>query len=108
MMTTRSLSRATLVVIASLGFLTSGYASEFSEHLRNDPTAIPRPKSTIGPMDSEVTRSLRTPGEVDVYATPICSYDTFYWNTIYACDPAHQGRQDFENRGSDREISSPN
>ena len=101
MLATKSLSRAALIVIASLGFLTTSHADEFIDHLRNDPTAIQRPKSTIGPMESEVTRSLRGGGQVDIYATPTCSYDTYYWNTIYACDPAHQGRPDYDNRGLD-------
>lgn len=102
MLAIKSLSRAALVMVASLGFLTSGHADSFSDHLRNDPTAIQRPLSTVEPMESEVTRSLREPGEVNVYATPICSYDSYYWNTIYACDPAHQGRRDYEDRGSDK------
>lgn len=68
----------------------------FFERLRTDPTAIPRPHSSVMPPESEVTRSLR----VQDYPsqTPYCSYDSYYWNTIYACDPAHQGLPQFEGR----------
>ena len=92
--------RALLIVTASLGFMAIGHAEPFSDRLKTDPTAIARPKSTVMPVVSEITRSLRTPEELNIYATPICSYDVFYWNTIYACDPAHQGRPEYENRGS--------
>ena len=101
MLARKGLLRATLVFTASLGLLAVGHADPFGDRLKNDPTAIARPKNTVIPMESEVTRSLRVPGEPDIYATPICSYDVYYWNTIYACDPAHQGRPEFENRGSD-------
>lgn len=96
----KSLISTTLFVAASLGFMAVGHADPFGDRLKTDPSAIARPNSTLMPMESEITRSLRVPGEPDPYATPICSYDVYYWNTIYACDPAHQGRPEFENRGS--------
>lgn len=96
----KSLISTTLVVAASLGFMAVGHADPLGDRLKTDPSAIARPNSTLMPMESEITRSLRVPGESDPYATPICSYDVYYWNTIYACDPAHQGRPEFENRGS--------
>jgi hypothetical protein len=94
------LTRASLIATAILGFMAVGHADPFSDRLKTDPTAIARPNSTIMPMESEITRSLRAPGEPDPYATPICSYDVYYWNTIYACDPDHQGRPNYSDHGS--------
>ena len=44
--------------------------------------------------EPEFTGSIRPPMTQEGVST--CSYDTFYWNTIYACDPEHQGLPDYK------------
>lgn len=89
----KHLKTIVLVSVSSLSLVQMAHADEFSDRLRNDPTAVPRRGILQQPMtDPEITRSLRQ--GTDESNTPMCSYDLHYWNTIYACDPAHQGLPD--------------
>ena len=87
-----------LVSLSSLSLIQMAHADAFSDRLRTDPTAVPRQGTyQRNFMEPEITRSLSAaPGESN---TPMCSYDTYYWNTIYACDPAHQGLPDYSDHG---------
>lgn len=89
----KKLKTLLFVSVGTLCIAQIAHADEFSERLKTDPTAVPRAGTYQRPvMDPEVTRSLSsTPGES---TTPMCSYDVYYWNTIYACDPEHQGLPD--------------
>jgi hypothetical protein len=97
----KHLKAIVLVSISSFSLVQMAHADAFSDRLRNDPTAVPRQRTVQQPMtEPEITRSLRQgTGESN---TPMCSYDMYYWNTIYACDPAHQGLPDRD--GHDDQI----
>jgi hypothetical protein len=82
--------RLTAVVLTGLAGLTSfAYADAFSDRLRTDPTAIPRPPVSRQMLSEPVyTESLRAPAGTVVLPQTF-SYDSFYWNTIYACSPEY-------------------
>jgi hypothetical protein len=85
------------LIVLGLGMLVTSismaHADQYTDRLRTDPTAIQRPRAPQSIMtEPQYTGSLKK--------TPIieqgfnkCSYESYYWNTIYACDPAHQGNE---------------
>ncbi len=89
MLCKNKLELGALILITTLGFSVHANADPYSERLQSDPTAINRPgTSKMMPREPEFTGSLRTPS-LEHQLTQKCSYDTYYWETIYACDPAH-------------------
>jgi len=99
--------RLTAYVLTSLTGLTSfAYADAFSDRLRTDPTAIQRPPVSREMLAEPLyTESLRAPsGTVALPQT--CSYDTFYWNTIYACSPEYNPLF-IENQKKDNRSDQP-
>ena len=91
-----SLLGIAFIAVAATGSALWAQSDPFLERLRTDPSAIPRPHASGMPPETEVTRSLRSQDRP--YQTPYCSYDAYYWNTIYACDPARQGLPQYEGR----------
>ena len=85
------------LMVLGLGLLATSipiaHADQYTDRLRTDPTAIQRPRAPQTMMNEpQYTGSLKkTP--VMEQGVNKCSYDTYYWNTIYACDPDHQGNE---------------
>ena len=84
------LNLSAIAAAAFIGLTSYASADMLSDHLKNDPSAINR-STTNNPnvkllRDPEYTGSLRVEGATRAL-TAVCSYDTFYWNTIYACNP---------------------
>ena len=83
-----SLALATLI-----GGISIAQADMYTDRMKADQSA----KSKSQPQmieEPEFTGSIRPPMTQE--GVPTCSYDTFYWNTIYACDPEHQGLPDYK------------
>jgi len=81
-----------LAFVILTGFTSYASADPLSDRLRNDPSLIDR-STTNNPNflhagEPEFTGSLKNPGEQQML-TSKCSYDSFYWETIYACNPAY-------------------
>jgi hypothetical protein len=91
-----------MIATAFVGLTSMAHADIFSERLKNDPTAIHRPKPQTYGEEPMFTGSMKKKS-VEQPSTDLCSYDTFYWNTIYACDPEHQGNTDFSKSHGDRD-----
>jgi hypothetical protein len=89
----RKISLIALGVGILAASITTAHADQYTDRLKTDPTAIKRPLATQPMMtEPQYTGSLkRTP--IMEQGFNKCSYDAFYWNTIYACDPAHQGNE---------------
>jgi hypothetical protein len=83
----RAAQKLTLIVAAACGLSAFAYADAFSDHLRTAPSAIDRPMQNRM-AEPEYTGSFRT-NPMQPQLTKRCSYDTYYWGTIYACDPTH-------------------
>jgi len=84
------LNLSAMAAAALIGLTSYASADMLSDRLKNDPSAINR-STTNNPnvkllRDPEYTGSLRVEGATHAL-TAVCSYDTFYWNTIYACNP---------------------
>jgi hypothetical protein len=86
-----------------VGLTSAAHADFFSERLKHDPTAIQRPKPAQPYGEEPMYTGTMRKKNVENPATDLCSYDTFYWNTIYACDPEHQGLTDFTKSHGDRD-----
>ena len=85
------------LIVLGLGMLTASismaHADQYTDRLRTDPTAIQRPRATQPVMtEPQYTGSLKKTPIMDQGFNK-CSYDMFYWNTIYACDSSHQGNE---------------
>ena len=79
-----------IAAVAVIGLANTARADVLLDHLRNDPSVINRSQTNNPNMrllrDPEYTGSLRVEG-AEHPLTTICSYESFYWNTIYACNP---------------------
>jgi hypothetical protein len=84
------LQSAAIAAVTMIGLMSYANADPLLDHLRSDPSVIKR-STTHNPNmkflnEPEYTGSLRVEG-AEHSLTPICSYESFYWNTIYACNP---------------------
>jgi hypothetical protein len=84
------LNLSAMAAAAFIGLTSYASADTLSDHLKKDPSAINR-STTNNPYlkllrDPEYTGSLRIEGAAHAL-TAVCSYDPFYWNSIYACNP---------------------
>lgn len=81
-----------IAAVTMMGLITYANADPLLDHLRNDPSVVKRSTTNNPNMkmlkEPEYTGSLRGEGPTRPL-TSICSYDTFYWNTIYACNPEY-------------------
>jgi hypothetical protein len=82
-----AIAAATIISLVSYA-----HADPLMDRLRNDPSIIKRSTTNNPNMkllnEPEFTGSLRVEG-AEHSLTSICSYDTFYWNTVYACNPEY-------------------
>ena len=111
------LNAATIAAITVLGLTSYAVADPLMDHLRNDPSVINRSTTNNPNMkmlrDPEFTGSLRVEG-ADRPLTTICSYDSFYWNTIYACNPDYNPadpvfiEKERDHHGGNNSLSTPN
>ena len=83
-----SLALATLI-----GGISIAQADMYTDRMKADQSAKSKSQQQMI-EEPEFTGSIRPPMTQE--GVPTCSYDTFYWNTIYACDPEHQGLPDYE------------
>lgn len=83
-----SLALATLI-----GGISIAQADMYTDRMKADQSAKSKSQTQII-EEPEFTGSIRPPMTQE--GVPTCSYDTFYWNTIYACDPEHQGLPDYK------------
>ena len=83
-----SLALATLI-----GGISIAQADMYTDRMKADQSAKSKSQTQII-EEPEFTGSIRPPMTQEGVST--CSYDTFYWNTIYACDPEHQGLPDYK------------
>jgi hypothetical protein len=86
------LKSVALAAVTMIGLISYASADPLLDHLRKDPTIIKRSTTNNPNMklsnELEFTGSLRVEG-AEHPLTSICSYDSFYWNTIYACNPEY-------------------
>ena len=83
-----SLALATLIGGSSIA-----QADMYNDRMKADQSAKSKSQTQMI-EEPEFTGSIRPPMTQE--GVPTCSYDTFYWNTIYACDPEHQGLPDYK------------
>ena len=83
-----SLALATLI-----GGISIAQADMYTDRMKADQSAKSKSQHQMI-EEPEFTGSIRPPMTQE--GVPTCSYDTFYWNTIYACDPEHQGLPDYK------------
>ena len=83
-----SLALATLI-----GGISIAQADMYTDRMKADQSAKSKSQQQMI-EEPEFTGSIRPPMTQE--GVPTCSYDTFYWNTIYACDPEHQGLPDYK------------
>ncbi len=83
-----SLALATLI-----GGISIAQADMYTDRMKADQSAKSKSQTQMI-EEPEFTGSIRPPMTQE--GVPTCSYDTFYWNTIYACDPEHQGLPDYK------------
>ena len=83
-----SLALATLI-----GGISIAQADMYTDRMKADQSATSKSQQQMI-EEPEFTGSIRPPMTQE--GVPTCSYDTFYWNTIYACDPEHQGLPDYK------------
>jgi len=83
-----SLALATLI-----GGISIAQADMYTDRMKADQSAKSKSQQQMI-EEPECTGSIRPPMTQE--GVPTCSYDTFYWNTIYACDPEHQGLPDYK------------
>ena len=87
--------KKTTILALSAGILAASvsmaYADQYSEKIKTDPTAVLRSSiPAVATTDPQYTGSLKM-GQPAPKATTKCSYEKFYWNTVFACDPEHTG-----------------
>ena len=87
-LTGNSLAMATLI-----GGISIAQADMYTDRMKADQSAKSKSQQQMI-EEPEFTGSIRPPMTQE--GVPTCSYDTFYWNTIYACDPEHQGLPDYK------------
>jgi hypothetical protein len=86
---------STIALAAMMGGISLAHADMYSDRLKAEQSAKSKAQTQQRLIDEpEFTGSIRPPMTPE--GMPTCSYDTFYWNTIYACDPAHQGLPDYK------------
>ncbi len=83
-----SLALATLI-----GGISIAQADMYTDRMKADQSAKSKSQQQMI-EEPEFTGSIRPPMTQE--GVPTCSYDTFYWNTIYACDPEHRGLPDYK------------
>ena len=76
-----------------IGGISIAQADMYTDRMKADQSAKSKSQTQII-EEPEFTGSIRPPMTQE--GVPTCSYDTFYWNTIYACDPEHQGLPDYK------------
>jgi len=81
----RAVQTLALLTAATCGLSAFARADAFSDHLKTDPSAIDRPMQNRM-AEPEYTGSLKA-NPMQPQLTKKCSYDSYYWGTIYACDP---------------------
>lgn len=84
---------STIALAAMMGGISLAHADMYSDRLKAEQSAKSKTQQRVI-EEPEFTGSIRPP--LTPEGKPTCSYDTFYWNTIYACDPAHQGLPDYK------------
>ena len=83
-----SLALATLI-----GGISIAQADMYTDRMKADQSAKSKSQQQMI-EEPEFTGPIRPPMTQE--GVPTCSYDTFYWNTIYSCDPEHQGLPDYK------------
>jgi hypothetical protein len=88
------LNISVLAFAAVLGIASIAHADAYTDRMKAEQLERSRVQNQQRLIDEpEFTGSIKQP--MTQGGVPTCSDDTFYWNTIYACDPAHQGLPDY-------------
>lgn len=91
----KHLTSYSLALAALIGATSLAQADTYTDRLKAEQSAKTKTKQQQRLIEEpEYTGSIKPPMTQD--GVPTCSYDTFYWNTIYACDPEHQGLPDYK------------
>lgn len=91
----KSIAGCALAFATVFGVVSIAHADMYSDRLKAEQSAKSKTQTQRQMIEEpEFTGSIKPPMTQE--GVPTCSYDVFYWNTIYACDPEHQGLPDYK------------